>query len=46
MAVWLMVLLFEVVALVNKEIWMPGMDEDKDHYKEGDEKVGISIPRR
>ncbi|QIW98636.1 hypothetical protein AMS68_004154 [Peltaster fructicola] len=39
--VWITVFVLQVVAICRKEIMMPGKDEDKDEYKEEDEKHGI-----
>ncbi|KAF7194067.1 Malic acid transport protein [Pseudocercospora fuligena] len=43
-AMWLFVLVCHVKAVVKKQIMMPGLDEDKDAYKDDDRKHNIPVP--
>ncbi|KAF2724729.1 hypothetical protein K431DRAFT_291380 [Polychaeton citri CBS 116435] len=43
-AMWLFVMVMNVRAVWKRQIMMPGMDEDKDAYKDDDLKHGIHVP--
>ncbi|KAI5364605.1 Putative transporter protein SLAC1/Mae1/ Ssu1/TehA [Septoria linicola] len=43
-AMWIYVFFMHGRAVWQKQIMMPGMDEDKDAYKEGDRKANVPIP--
>ncbi|CAK1359030.1 Malic acid transport protein [Cercospora beticola] len=41
---WIFVFIMHIRAVLQKQIMMPGMDEDKDEYKEGDRKANVPVP--
>ncbi|KAF2214496.1 hypothetical protein CERZMDRAFT_110779 [Cercospora zeae-maydis SCOH1-5] len=41
---WVFVFVMHVRAVLRKQIMMPGLDEDKDEYKEGDRMAKVPIP--
>ncbi|KXT14424.1 hypothetical protein AC579_8350 [Pseudocercospora musae] len=43
-AMWLFVSVCHLKAVVKKQIMMPGLDEDKDAYKDDDRKHNIPVP--